>query len=356
MDKDQDIWILIAQCAFNEASEEKRQLLQQLLQNDPNLQQQYDWLLQLLNTNTSDTDYETPEAHAINKILTRAALLESENQLKKTSRMKLQIWTVAASVIILIVSGYFLFFFEKRQKPVLALQPLISKSQVIREASLLPDGSKVWLNAGSKLFFENDFSGTTREVKLVGEAFFEVVKDTLRPFIVHVNEININVLGTSFNVKGYEEDKEIETTLYHGLVKVTKNNDDHFQPIMLHPNQKMVIPKAILNYKGQQPIVDNANAITLLTVDSTISEELRLETAWRYGRIDFKGQTLEQVANKMAYRYQVKFIFTDESVKQLSFTGSFKNESLEAALKALQTANPFNYKINAHEVIISSAK
>ncbi|GAB3424188.1 FecR family protein [Niabella aquatica] len=359
MDNETDIWVLMARCAFHEATEAEYRSFQALLQQNPQLQQQYDWLLQLTNREAvtgNDVATPEPEADTISKIFSKAALLENENPVKKIRSFKGRAWAVAASMILLICAGYFLFFSGRQEKSAIALKPLVSASVARPEATILPDGSKVWLNAGSKLFFENDFKGPTREVRLVGEAFFDVIKNARQPFIVHVNEININVLGTAFNVKGYEEDKEIQTTLYRGLVKVTKNDDHHFQPIMLYPNQKIVIPKTVLNQVEQGAVAGNNSAIALLPVDSTIKEELRTETSWIYGRIDFKGETLEQVTNKMAYRYHVKFVFEDEIIKNLSFTGSFENESLEAALKALQTANPFHYKINAHEVIISAAK
>lgn len=358
MNNEADIWALMARCAFNEATEAEHHSFQLLLQQNPQLQQQYDWLLQLVSREIAPAnELAVPEADTINKILSRAALLENEQQFRKERKMTGRTWAIAASITALIIAGYFLFFSVTQQTPaVIAMKPLVTKATAMHEATILPDGTKVWLNAGSKLFFENDFKGATREVRLTGEAFFDVVKNPSRPFIVHINDININVLGTAFNVKGYEEDKEIQTTLYRGLVKVTKNNDNHFQPIMLYPNQKIVIPKAVLNHREEVSVPHNTTAIALLPVDSTMNEEQRPETAWIYGRIDFKGESLEQVTNKMAYRYQVSFVFKDEAVKQLNFTGSFEKETLEEALKALQTAIPFHYKINTHEVIISTAR
>ena len=352
-----NIWVLMARCAFNEATEAEYRSFQAMLQQDPQLQQQYDWLLQLTRGEAAPENNATvPEADTIHKILSKAALLDNRTRVRKERTITGRVWAIAAGVIVIIATGYFLLFSVKQQSPVIALKPLVTKTAAMHEATLLPDGSKVWLNAGSELFFESDFKGATREVRLTGEAFFDVVKDSSHPFIVHINDVNINVLGTAFNVKGYEEDKEIQTTLYRGLVKVTKNNDNHFQPIMLYPNQKIVIPKIVLNHREEATLTNHTGAIALLPVDSTVSEEQRAETAWIYGRIDFKGESLEQVTNKMAYRYQVHFVFEDEAVKYLSFTGSFEKESLEAALKALQTANPFHYKINAHEIIISTAK
>ncbi|HMR84206.1 MAG TPA: FecR domain-containing protein [Niabella sp.] len=354
MENEADIWALMARCAFNEATEAEYRSFQARLQQNPELQQQYDWLLQLVSREGTPANDFAPEAGTINKILSRA-LLENEQQFRKERKITNRTWAIAASITALIIAGYFLFFSVKQQPPaVIALKPLVTQATAMQEATILPDGSKVWLNAGSKLFFENDFKGATREVRLVGEAFFDIAKNPARPFIVHINDVNINVLGTAFNVKGYEEDKEIQTTLYRGLVKVTKNNDSHFQPIMLYPNQKIVIPKVVLNHREEGPVDHHTAAIALLPVDSTVKEEQRTETAWIYGRIDFKGESLEQVTNKMAYRYQVSFVFEDEAAKQLNFTGSFEKETLEEALKALQTAIPFHYKINAHEVIIST--
>ena len=80
----------------------------------------------------------------------------------------------------------------------------------------LPDGSKVWLNGDSKITYDGDFQGKTREVHLSGEAFFDVAKDKTRPFIIHTRTINLKVLGTAFNVRSYDNEKETETALVHG--------------------------------------------------------------------------------------------------------------------------------------------
>ena len=94
-----------------------------------------------------------------------------------------------------------------------------------RTRTILPDGSTVWVNAGSHISFDNDFKGQTREVTLNGEAYFDVVKNPKQPFIVHVSGYDIRVLGTAFNVKSYPGDKTIETTLLRGLVQVTKQGE-----------------------------------------------------------------------------------------------------------------------------------
>lgn len=352
MNNTEDIWGLMARCAFNEATNEERDLLQQYLHENPHLQQQYAWLLQILESKQEfDSQHKEPEIRTVQRILEKASREQEHNVLRIRKIRAKRVWAAAASVLIIIGLGYFLKLGSGEREPI--TRPIVTNAAPMTDPVMLADGSKVWLNSDSKLFFESDFNGATREVRLVGEAFFDIVRDTLRPFIVHVNELNINVLGTAFNVKSYEEDTEIQTTLYRGLIKVAKDKDDRFHPIMMYPNQKIVIPKKVLT-KEYISVLNNVDVISLISVDSTIQEEERVETAWIYGRIDFKSESLEQIARKMARRYKVKFVFEDDAVKQLSFTGSFKNESLEAALRALQMAKPFSYKIKADEVIISS--
>jgi len=349
---------LMARCAFDEATLEERLLLQEMLQKDTALQQQYDWLVQLIEAESQlqTAEFSTANNSKLEKIFSKAALLD-ESRSRKSFPFGRKFWWAAAASLVLSLSIYgTLFLWKPEQNKVVSFTAIKKVGQLAnsREPMVLPDGTKVWLNEGSTLKLENNFSGNTREVTLFGEGFFDVTKNASKPFIVHVNKVNINVLGTAFNVKGYEEDKDIQTTLYRGLIRITKNNDDHFQPIMVYPNQKIVIPKSVIssiNHSGTQ-----TDAITLLPVDSTITEAKRVETAWIYGRIDFKAEALFEVANKLAHRYQVKFVFDDEKVKQLHFTGSFEQESLDNALRALKTANAFNYKINKNEVLISSVK
>jgi transmembrane sensor len=107
---------------------------------------------------------------------------------------------------------------------------------------LLPDGTTVWLNAGSTLTYPLPFTGPNREVILEGEAFFDVAKNPTHPFIVHASSVNIRVLGTSFDVKAYARDKTMETTLIRGSIEVTLRNRPQSR-IVLKPNEKLVVAK-----------------------------------------------------------------------------------------------------------------
>ena len=245
------------------------------------------------------------------------------------------------------------------EKPVKETIIIAQKGSTTR--SSLADGTSVWLNAGSKLYYASDFSGATREVRLEGEAFFDVVKQANRPFIVHASGIDIKVLGTAFNVKSYPEDKNVETTLYRGLVQVLRHEDSLSKPIQLRPNHKLILPKqaAIETVKMSEvkmPLTKGIpTGITITPIDSTKKESERLETAWRYNRLEFEGEYFEDVAKKMERWYNVSIIFTDDKVKRLEVVGKFENETVEQAFAALKEGFPITFKIDKNEILVGSS-
>lgn len=228
--------------------------------------------------------------------------------------------------------------------------------------TLLPDGSTVWLNAGSKISYPANFDGPIREVSLKGEAFFDVVKNPDRPFIVHTADIDIRVLGTAFNVKSYEEDKTVETTLIRGLVQITRSNAAAAQdPIYLHPNQKIVlqknnpVPQANSQAEGAATQTQAKNISEHITnLDSTRRQEELVETAWVYNRLEFRGDSFEELARKLERWYNIEIHFEDEAAKDLEFNGSLESETVEQAFQALKAAVPFSYTIKGNEIYISN--
>ncbi len=220
----------------------------------------------------------------------------------------------------------------------------------------LPDGSSVWLNASSNLTYDENFGKEFREVNLVGEAFFDVVKDPSRPFIIHTKAINVKVLGTEFNVKAYPEDSYTETSLIRGSVEVTIKNrpeEKHF----LKPNEKMIVandlPPADKIVKKEkevkQPLV-TTEALTYDIMDSAI-----VETSWINNRLIFhQNETFAEMAPKLERWYGVHIIFENEkAADEYKPFVSFTNETITQALDDLKLAYKFNYKINGNEIIIT---
>ena len=114
-----------------------------------------------------------------------------------------------------------------------------------RTKLVLPDGTQVWLNAGSKLNYSNAYNETLREVDLEGEAYFDVVKAAARPFIVHASSLNIRAVGTAFVVKSYPQDETIETTLLRGIIEVSRKDLPDGPKVILKPNEKLIFSKQL---------------------------------------------------------------------------------------------------------------
>ena len=218
---------------------------------------------------------------------------------------------------------------------------------------ILPDGTQVWLNSESKLSYNSKFNDSIREVTLEGEAYFDVVKDKKHPFVVKTSAISIRVLGTAFNVKSYQQDPTIETTLVRGMIEVQKNNEPSASKIILRPNEKLVYNKpeaSIIKQVGQNV---NANQlISISTLPKNIADSVRKETSWVYGRLIFDGDSFSTLAEKMERWYNVKIIIKNSKVANYRFAGMFENENIEEALKALQLIAMFKYTVQENEIII----
>lgn len=360
------IWQLIARVLTGEASFLEREELTGILNQDETLHQQFDLLTRIWSEKGGQVGQEESErAHsAITRIIHKA---EEEGRVIEmpatTSRWRSRkTWLVAASVLIVGCVGA-LFLNNVTAGNTQKKGNYLEAQNGSRSKSILPDGSTVWLNAGSKLFYENDFTGGTREVRLEGEAFFDIVKNPQRPFIVHTSGIDIKVLGTAFNVKSYPEDKTVVTTLYRGSVKVFRHDQTEKQAIQLRPNEKLILPKDARIVEGSAPrkivsdtLLKTAPSIpTIAAIDSAKKENERLETAWVYNRLEFERDNFEELARKMERWYNIKIEFTDEKVKQLAFHGSFETETVDQAFRVLKEAIPdFNYEIKNQVVIISS--
>ena len=352
MNLNEDHYALMAKCIFSEASQEELSALSKLLKENVHLREEYALLYEILKPTTSKDSIQNTPKNTSSDIIKKAV------KLQKLTTYKRNFLLVAAAVTIITI-GIFSWL-EINTHPQKTAAPsfakIISKAtDGERKKIILKDGSTVWLNSGTQLFYANDFEGATREVTLKGEAFFDVTKQKGKPFIVHTDAIDIHVLGTSFNVKAYENENHIETTLYEGAVNVTYKNSQSLNPIKLVPHQKLIIRKEIL------PVAVTKNSSNTIKesfviekIDSTLTDKQTIETAWKYNRLEFNNEPLSEIAIKMERWYNVKIVIEDETLKLTKFYGSFKNETIDQALNALQIASPFKYKINnTHEVQIS---
>lgn len=269
------------------------------------------------------------------------------------------------SISVLLFSGAIvamLFLTEKKQvenSTAESIKPLneISIGKGSRSKIELPDGSKVWINSGSKLSYENYFKGNMREVQLDGEAYFDVVKDAAHPFIVHTSGIDIKVLGTAFNVKAYLSDPTIEATLIRGSIEVIDKKQPGSPKIMLKPHEKLVYNKFVVNEVRDQradvkPVETDTYSITIKTLAKNLADSNLVETAWVYNKLVFEDERMEDLAIRMEKWYNLKISFSGEKIKNSRVSGSFVNETAVEALKELQFLVPFGFTISGNEVKI----
>ena len=231
--------------------------------------------------------------------------------------------------------------------------PYGSKSRIV-----LPDGSVVNLNSGSKLKYSSSgFSSDSRSVFLTGEAFFSVAKDTARKFYVHTPGIKIKVMGTTFNVKAYPEENIEEATLLTGKVEIYSSSDktEKDKAIILKPNQKAVFIKSENNLMISDAglVSKEIVPVKLKTVNNQTSSKIEQTISWKENRLVFDNEQFSSLAVKIERWYDVKIIVNDPQLNSARFTGKFDKETLEQVLNALVTVTPFNYTIKQNLITIS---
>ena len=195
---------------------------------------------------------------------------------------------------------------------------------------VLPDGSLVWLNAGSSIHFPTAFTGKSREVSVSGEAYFEVAKNPLMPFRVTINEsIEVEVLGTHFNIMAYANEPAVKTTLLEGSIRLKEGT----QQMLLKP--------------GQQATLSSAGVIS---VENDINTTHVL--AWKYGLFDFDNDNLSAVMRQLTRWYDIDVIYP-ETVPQGHFTGSIRKQStIGEVLKMLELAGDVRFSVVGNKVMI----
>jgi transmembrane sensor len=231
------------------------------------------------------------------------------------------------------------------------LVPLGAKSHIT-----LADGTKVWLNAGSKLKYPDGFSRDSREVYLEGEAFFDVKENNKRMFVVKTSNLDIKVYGTQFNVKSYPEENLIQTTLVKGSVAIeTYSDNTQKKAVFLKPNQTAIFYKstpAVQNIEipddrnNQEIAVESGEKIVISPLVNAVPI-----TSWKDNRWIIISEELEDLAIKLERRYNVKISFANESLKKYKFSGTLKDETFEQVLQVIQLSAPITYQIDGNEVL-----
>jgi transmembrane sensor len=241
------------------------------------------------------------------------------------------------------------------------IAPRGAKSEVI-----LPDNTKVWLNAGSRLHYRGDYGINNRNVYLEGEGYFSVVKNPAKPFIVNASGLEIKAFGTSFNVKAYPEEKYITTTLVEGIVKIEGKGLN----LSLKPNEVLVLVK-----EASKIAVDNNKDAAISSGDkkndnpgsgenknTSFSKDILLKTdvntniytSWKDNCWIIQSETLGNIAKEMERKFDITVYIESPELNQYTFTGTFYKETLEQILDILKLTAPLKYEINKGIVVIKT--
>lgn len=282
-----------------------------------------------------------------------------EKPVRRRSVVRMMAWLSAAAAAMVI--GYFTWSymsFDSGQHNTAHAQNTVSTKRGSKSKIQLPDGTQVWLNADSKITYNENFQGKNREVQLSGEAFFDVVHDAERPFVIHTNVIDVKVLGTAFNVRSYADEKNTETSLIRGSVEITlRNNPD--KKIILKPNDKLIVDNQEATAEASSPDVirkqqhrNHATLLTLGKVNFKENETSALETLWVKNKLAFDKESLEEIAMKIERWYDVKVNIPDSKIRKVEYSAVFEDEDLEQVMEALRITGNFHYDINKKEVTI----
>lgn len=257
------------------------------------------------------------------------ALAKVNRQIREKQFRKLVLFVQRVAALLalplLILSG-FLLMQPREETPVSYLEARMTPGMT--GSTVLPDGTKIWLNSSSSLTYPSRFQGQTREVTLDGEAYFDVAGNAEKPFIVHTGKSSVKVLGTQFNVDAYSSNGFTTTTLVEGSVEFSYQNEDNIsRTILLKPNEQICYDK-----KNSQTQIG----------ETYVPKDI----AWKNGQIVLKETPLSDILWILRKRFNVEFIIKDSTFYNYSFTGVFTNQQIERVLEHFKRSSGIHYKMN----------
>jgi ferric-dicitrate binding protein FerR (iron transport regulator) len=255
-----------------------------------------------------------------------------EKQIRfKTRRIFAQnLLKYAAILVVAFVSG--LYFHSLMTKPSGEIQYAEIEVMYGQTSHLfLFDGTEVWLNSGTKLRYPNQFNQNERNVFIEGEAFFKVAPNKNLPFKVRAGELEVEVLGTSFNVTAYKDEPDQSVVLVEGKVQINNTKGEKIAEIL--PGQVAVKSDGVPGLKIQH-------------------EDPYSYTSWKDGKVTFSGEKLSEIARKIERWYNVEIRFENENLKDYRFTGTIlRNKPIDQTILAMEMLAPirFKYAVKTHE-------
>ncbi|SFW56354.1 FecR domain-containing protein [Chitinophaga sancti] len=321
---------LAARKLAGEATAEELQELDVLLQENDYLQEQFNLLQSYFTVAPYHAAADTELA--LQKTMARIHAIP-------TLQSKRTVWKWLSAAAAMLILGAGLLYVDKAHTPVShfvvndTMQWLHRQNGKATRASIeLADGSKIWLNVDSKLTYPEVFNSNSREVYLTGEAFFDIAPNPGRPFIIHLANGSVHVLGTSFNIRAYENEA-VQTSVQTG--KVAFIPADNKDTVFITPDEKVIYQPTAANTIIKEP---------------TAAED---DKAWTEGRLVFRDKTLEEIGIELERTFGKKISFIDDAPRHYRLTGSFQNNNLQDIMYYLARSISFHYNITDSTLLIS---
>jgi len=292
---------------------------------------------------------------------------ENDYMIRANRRTDWKIYALVASVAVLLVFGIYSRFridsLEQYGRNVNQVEaPFGSRANIV-----LPDGTEVWLNSGSKLTYALGYAARNREVMLNGEAFFDVKKHSRSAFIVHAKDLSIKALGTRFNIKSYPDERTVEAFLVDGKIVIDKkNHDDAFEPITLKPRQKLTYMEnaevaasvhKVQDIESQRSItksIDKEEPTQQMNIASVTYPDV--DISWKDEKLVIRSETLASMSRKLERFYNIEIIFENEEVRDYVFSGTLDEVTIDEVMRAISSAAPISFSIEKNRVKLYSAK
>lgn len=246
------------------------------------------------------------------------------------SRFSWKVWQQIAVACIIIVLGLVNYRMNDKQKQLSTQNFTVLAEKGQRAFITLPDSTKVWLNSDTKISYPADYGLKERNVTLVGEAYFEVAKNPDKRFIVEAKGMQVEALGTSFNVNAYQNDNKIIASLFSGSVRVSY--DRHVAILKPHESVKVdLLNRSFSRYKD---------------------ESMQNIALWRKNEITFDGESLEEITHIMSRLYNTTICIEDESLKKVCYIGTIRNNNLENFIDIINLTTPVVYENKGDTVFL----
>lgn len=351
---DSDIKILVVKYITGQASEKEADWLKAWMKESPENEAYFAELYETWH-NTLITGHQINTDKAYTEFLSRTG--QAAGPAGRAAAGITQLWrriAAAAAIVLCLSAGFYYFTRPPGNESELTV---VNVTKGSRKKLVLPDGSKVWINAGSTLKYEKDFGETSRTVYLNGEAYFDIAPGHKKiPFLVKTRDFVIRDIGTIFNIKAYSGMPVFEATVLEGEVSVEGKFNQKAKSAKVFLKRRQVLKIDIGQQSGnvaataQSKLIEADVPVRIQQLNPEAEDQY---IGWKDGLLAFHESTFEQIAQDIERRYNVRIIFENKDLKDFKYSGSFRSvNDVTTVLEIIKKTTPINYSIIGDKIII----